>query len=158
MKLSVGCRRMSSLAVASPTIPAPTMATSYVLKDKGEVRWQGLGWSLIPGVDKQVHMLQKVRGSMSKCTCLYEQPVDLWNLSVGEPTTPELYSSREAVCICKENIWLSHKATLSKFIYKPNLHELSSSGWAQSVTAAHPSLRWNKCNDPEEHNVPERAF
>lgn len=38
MKLSVGCRRMSSLAVASPTIPAPTIATSYVLKGK---RW---GW------------------------------------------------------------------------------------------------------------------
>lgn len=33
-KLSDGCRRTSSLAVARPTIPPPTTATSYVLKHR----------------------------------------------------------------------------------------------------------------------------
>lgn len=33
-KLSDGCRRMSSLAVARPTMPPPTTATSYVLEEK----------------------------------------------------------------------------------------------------------------------------
>lgn len=38
MKLSDGCRRRSSLAVARPTMPPPTTATSYVLKGRSKVR------------------------------------------------------------------------------------------------------------------------
>lgn len=40
MKLSDGCRKMSSLAVARPTMPPPTTAKSYVLEYRRQARLQ----------------------------------------------------------------------------------------------------------------------
>lgn len=57
VKVRVGCRRMSSRAVARPTIPAPTTATSHVLEDT--TRWSVTmtycsGTYGVPHVDKAV--------------------------------------------------------------------------------------------------------
>lgn len=66
MKLSDGCRKMSSLAVARPTMPPPTTATSYVLKHRRRLR--------LRTARNTAHMLQRGERGAEICRSEVQRP------------------------------------------------------------------------------------